>query len=239
MPADRVFVPSVAVRIPTRLIVRVAFAVLALLTVASFTAGIMRHVFGIDTAAGLIRQFNFDDEANLPTFFSALCLGACSAAMFLASAVSRRSGDGLAARWNILGIIFAAMTVDEIAQLHETLMQLIWKVYRPGGMFHYVWVIPGMIFVVVVAAAYLKFLFRLPRATRNGLMVAGAIYVAGALGMELVSGAYVEAHPAPDLTRFVLNTIEEALEVVGLILCFGVVGRHLAAAKAEISLRID
>jgi hypothetical protein len=227
------------VRIPTRPIVRVSFVILTLLAIASLAAGVTRHVIGIEYAGGLVRQFNMDEEANLPTFFSVAWLAACSGSMLLASAVSRRTGDGLALRWTILGVIFAVMTVDEAAQLHENLMLLIWKVYKPGGMFHYVWVIPGMIFVAVVGAAYLKFLFRLPKPTRYGLIVAGAIYVGGALGMELVSGAYVEVHPTPDLMRFVLNTVEETMEMVGLVMCFGVVASHIAAARTEIVLRIE
>lgn len=226
-------------RIPTRLIVRVSFVILILLTIASLAAGVTRHIIGIEYAGGLVRQFNMDEEANLPTFFSALWLGACSASMLLAAAVSRRTRDGLALRWTVLGLIFAVMTVDEAAQLHETLMLLMWKVYKPGGVFHYVWVIPGMIFVAVVGAAYLKFLFRLPKPTRYGLVVAGAIYVGGALGMELVSGAYVDAHPTPDLMRFVMNTVEEAMEMVGLVMCFGAVAAHIAAARTEIVLRIE
>lgn len=221
------------------MIVRVSFAVLGLLTVASVAAGLVRYEMGIEFAGGLIRQFNFDEEANLPTFFSVLWLGACSGTMLLAGSISRRTGDGLALRWTILGIIFAGLTVDEASQLHETLMLLMWKIDKPVGMFHYVWVIPGMMFAGVVAAAYIGFLFRLPRNTRYSLIAAGAIYVAGALGMELVSGAYVTSHPTPDLTRYFLNTLEELLEMLGVILCLRTVAMHIAAANAEFRLRFD
>ncbi len=74
--------------------------------------------------------------------------------------------------------------------------------------------------MALVAAAYLKFLFALPGATRRWLVLAVLIYLGGALGMEALGGTYSGLHGIKNLPYNVYVTIEEFMEMSGLILVF-------------------
>lgn len=55
-----------------------------------------------------------------------------------------------------------------------------------GGVFYFAWVIPGAAFVCLFALAYLGFLLAMPRPIAMTMVLAGIIYVSGAIGAEMV-----------------------------------------------------
>jgi hypothetical protein len=71
------------------------------------------------------------------------------------------------------------------------------------------------VFVVLFVLAYTRFLFHLPRRTAGLFLLAGATFVGGAIGMEMVSGAHIDAGGS-DRTYTVLVYIEESLEITGV-----------------------
>jgi hypothetical protein len=86
------------------------------------------------------------------------------------------------------------------------------------GFLYFAWVIPGILVVALLSIAYLRFLGHLPLLTRLRLILSGSIYVAGALGMELVGGYVADYHPNQSVMRGALSTIEEFLEMSGIVL---------------------
>ena len=70
----------------------------------------------------------------------------------------------------------------------------------------------------IVAFSFRRFLMALPRKIRNGMVRAGAIYVGGAVGLEVV-GSYFDALWGKEtLVRVAVITLEEGLEMLGVIL---------------------
>ena len=69
---------------------------------------------------------------------------------------------------------------------------------------------------MVTALAYLKFLLHLPRKTRDCFLLAGSIYVGGALGMEMVSGYYADAVGQRNLMYGLRTSVEKIIEMVGV-----------------------
>src|SRR5215204_4303725 len=59
--------------------------------------------------------------------------------------------------------------------------------FIPSGAIKFFWVVPGTIFVFIVLVAYLRFLADLPQSTRRLFLFAGAVFVLGALGLEMLS----------------------------------------------------
>jgi hypothetical protein len=59
--------------------------------------------------------------------------------------------------------------------------------FTPSGAISFFWVVPGAIFVFIVLLAYLRFLADLPQSTRRLFLFAGALFVLGALGIEMLS----------------------------------------------------
>ncbi|MCZ0904903.1 hypothetical protein ON021_33910, partial [Microcoleus sp. HI-ES] len=107
-----------------------------------------------------------------------------------------------------------------------------------GGIFYFVWVIPGAIFVAVTALAYLKFLRHLPRKTRDFFLLAGSIYVGGALGMEMVGGYYADAVGQRNLIYGLMVCVEEILEMVGVIVFIYALLSYIGSHLETIDLRL-
>ncbi len=110
-----------------------------------------------DELPWLLRQFfDVDEEDSLPTWYSATALLLASFLLLLISRRKRIDRDPWVRYWYGLTLAFAALSMDEVAGLHETLNSLI----------DFSWAIPGGIFAALFGLAYLRFLFHLPSRTR-------------------------------------------------------------------------
>ncbi|WP_319370802.1 hypothetical protein [uncultured Ilyobacter sp.] len=65
---------------------------------------------------------------------------------------------------------------------------------------------------------YYKFLFDLPKKTMYYFVIAGFVYLAGAIGVETISGYYRHISIEKDLIYTVMTTIEESFEMIGIII---------------------
>jgi hypothetical protein len=65
--------------------------------------------------------------------------------------------------------------------------------------------------------AYFRFVFHLSKKNRFLFIVAGGLYVGGALGLELVNGLYTETYGNDNLIHSFLINIEEILEMLGIL----------------------
>jgi hypothetical protein len=85
-------------------------------------------------------------------------------------------------------------------------------------MFHPAWLIPASILLIVFLGAYLRFVLALPLGLRRSMITAGVIYIAGAVGMELVGGVYASTNGFRTLPYALITTVEEVLEMLGIVL---------------------
>ncbi|WP_027949435.1 hypothetical protein [Haliea salexigens] len=162
-----------------------------------------------------INLFNLNLEANIPTLFSSLQL--LLAAVLLAGiAYGHRKQQESFLLWYVLATIFVFLAIDETAALHENLTVYVRTTLGTSGYFYYAWVIPYGIIAALVAGLFARFLIRLPR--RSGLYFAGSgtLYLAGALGVEMLGGKYISSPGAEELTYTIIYTLEESLEMVGI-----------------------
>jgi hypothetical protein len=148
--------------------------------------------------------FDVDAENNLPTWFSGLLLGVTAFWVWLLADAKRAEHDRWALHWRVLAIGFFVMSLDEVAGLHESI----------NTVSDVTWAIPGGILVMVIGLSYFPFLWSLPKATRNAFTLAGCLYVAGAVGVEMIGAPMVE-----DAMPYNLVTVaEEGLEMGGVII---------------------
>lgn len=205
-------------RINARKVAWSLFAVAVLLIAAHVGGMIARHVLGHGQLLGLIDTFNVNYENNVPTFFSTFLLVSCAAVLAVIAnqpAVAARE----AAYWRWLCFIFLFLAVDEDASLHELLIDPIQRHVPLDGPLYFAWVIPYSLAVLVVGLLFLKFVLRLPARTRRLVIAAGGLYLAGALGFELIAGSYLTAYGESEELRYSLLVAgEEFLEMSGIIL---------------------
>jgi hypothetical protein len=155
----------------------------------------------------LLPRLSLSYEHNVPTWLASALLLACALA---AGAIARGAAAWRRHWWGVTAV-FAYASLDETAGLHEDLGGN----FELGGVLYFDWVIPAAAILVVLAAVFLPFVRALPAVTRRRLVVAGAIYLGGAVAMELPLGWWVERAGPDSLGYGLIDWVEETLELAG------------------------
>jgi hypothetical protein len=190
---------------------------IGLLLVGHMAVVLISWFSGHDEIFGLIPLFHFGREGNIPTLFSSMILVFCAALLWLIASKHRANGSSYA-HWLGLSLIFLFLCVDETASLHERLGEPVRALLGTSGLFYYAWMIPYGLALCVFVAFYVKFLLSLSRDTMRLFILSGALYVMGAVGMEMICGWYYDTFSVRDFIYFSLVTIEELLEMFGVVL---------------------
>ena len=106
-----------------------------------------------------------------------------------------------------------------------------------GGLLYYPWVILGGLFVTIVAISFLGFLWHLPARTRWLFLLAGATFVAGAIGVEMISGLQADRFGEENFKYAMIVTAEEFLEMSAIVILIYAVLDYLTARIGAISVR--
>lgn len=170
-------------------------------------------------ARQLIRIFELGAEDNIPTHFSVVLILLSAMLLSFIFFTEKGKSDHPNVYWLILAGGFFFMAGDEAYQVHEKLINPVQN-FLPGesfGFFYFAWVIPYSILVITLGIVFYNFLRRLPSKTRNSFLLAGILYLGGAIGVELIGGAYFELHGSDNFTYNMIQTVEESLEIAGLI----------------------
>lgn len=158
--------------------------------------------------------FDVGREINLPTWFSAgLWITAGILAGYFARRASRHRGS-----WALFCAVCMVFSIDETLELHERLDVLGSELgrYLPVQL-GFTWVIPGVLIAGLIGLSLLRMVLALPRSSRAGLLAAGTIFVAGGVGIETLSGLFVQGDTLP-WQFFLLTLVEESLEMTGIAL---------------------
>lgn len=170
--------------------------------------------------------FDLRAEGNVASAFSAL-LWLVAALLMALLHVQERSSPSGRAEWGWLAGLFLFLACDEVAQVHEKLNKSMRALLGGGdqGILNYAWVIPYAVFMALVLGCCIRFLRAVDQRTSRGLLLAGAVFVAGAMGMELVESAHTHL-PLDAPLVFVSTTVEETLEMTGVLLLIHTLLRH-------------
>lgn len=177
--------------------------------------GLAAELWGTDF---LVAKLSLSYESNLPTWFSSSQLLLCALA---AGSIAHNSAQWRRHWWFITGLA-AWISLDEAAELHEHLGG-----YLGGtGVFYFDWVIPAAAIVTMLVLVFVPFIRALHPPTRMRLIVAGVVYVSGALVMELPLGWWTEQHGPDTIGYALIDWVEETLEMVGVALAVGALLAH-------------
>jgi hypothetical protein len=197
----------------------------------------LAHGFTPAPRAWWLDLFDVDTEANVPTWFSSGLLLACAFAAWL---MAERAADRVAERrgFRLLSALLAIVSADELVALHERIAAaLLSRLSALGVAALWVWALGGAI-VASLAAVLLPFLRALGPRLRSDLLLSAAVYVAGALGLEVLGQRYAAAHGWFDPVYTALAASEELLEMCGALLFLRAVGRALAGPEGIVSLHV-
>lgn len=208
--------------------------VTAVLIVLHVTGIAAERLFGVPRLIGPLRQVDLNAEGNLTAWFGSLLLLISAVLAAYVALGTRGTDQDLARRWVVLALLLAVMSADETAQLHDLATDPLRRVLGTElGLFHFAWVLPALV-VLVLAALHLAPLARaLDPAERFRLLRAAMVYVVGAVGLEMAGGLVVDRDVTEDgytLPYLCVVTLEESFELVGAVLLvsalLGIAGRH-------------
>ena len=100
------------------------------------------------------------------------------------------------------------------------------------------WVVAAAPFVVAVALGCMPLLRRLPRTIARRMVFAGAVFVLGAFGMELV-GASLFDGSAGNAPYHLAVALEEIGEMAGLVLFILALYDLIAETTASLTVRFE
>jgi len=204
--------------IPPRKVLLVLVLVSLALAAASLFGQYLRFFHGMGTALGFIENFDIEEEANFPTYFSTMLLLAAAFLLAVIARIQRLAGNRMATRWGVLAAIFVFMSLDESIGFHELVGRRMPNLDALGGTLHYAWVVPAAIAVVIVGLYFLPFLAKLPNPHRRWFIVSGFVYVGGALGVELAESAIAARTGDETWPYQLVATLQESMEMLGVSL---------------------
>ncbi|KYF70454.1 hypothetical protein [Sorangium cellulosum] len=203
---------------------RALFAALAAVAGAGLAVEVLQPILHLQNRSGVVPLLSLSYEQNVPTWYTSSLLLACSLTLAAIAAGARRAG-GFVKHWWGLCAAFLYISLDEVVEIHEAASSWI----ELGGVLYFSWVIPAAVVVAAFALAYLRFLARLPRDTRNRFLLAGGIYVTGALVLELPLGYWTEQAGSDNLVYGLIDFVEESMEMLGVNLFLLSLVDHLGA----------
>ena len=197
----------------------------ALLFVMNGVVVLRLYQTGQNHASGWLRFFNFDSESNLPTWFSVFLLGTAAWKLWQLSKLDSVRQTF----WRILGGVFAFLALDELAQIHEKFNSIGRDLvgYREGidgGWLHHAWTLPYLLIFVVLGVFLLPTLLRLPRPLLLRFVLAGTLFLLGAVGVEMFTGTILTS-TGKNTGYYLSTTLEESLEMLGVIYFIFLLGK--------------
>ena len=166
---------------------------------------------------------DLDIEKNIPSLYSGFALFVSSLLFLCISSLEEKQGKKRR-YWLGLAAVFLFLSLDESFVLHERLSTYTEEyikstgIIKASGLLYFPWIIPYSILMIILGLLYFRFILSLPRKTTVLLILSAIIFFTGAVGFDMLGGREAELHSYYTLTYIVLFTIEEFLEMIGVVL---------------------
>ena len=232
---------TVTIRLTARRITVFFGALTVFFVVANLGDIVARFFLNIHSAFGLIRLFDSDEEQSIPTYFSTVLLLFTALMLALIGHTTRANKLVGAAYWFGLSAVFLFLSVDEAVSIHEVFTKSLRKyVDKDVEVLHLMaWVIPYAVLALGVGVVYLRFLWNLPRRLAIYMVASAAIYVGGAIGVELLTGwLFIEDNQQFGFGYHLAAAAEEAMEMGGIVLFLFAVSDYAEKTFGTIQITI-
>jgi hypothetical protein len=249
----------------TKTIVRTIIIAVVLITLAGLAARFALYMWGEGALLRPLGLFDVGREDSIPTWFESMQFMLCSVLLAVIAVAKKQHSERYSLHWGVLSIIFLYLSLDEVATIHETIGGELERLlhnstgFNASGAISFFWVVPGAAFVFIVLLAYVRFLAYLPRTTRRLFLFAGALFVLGALGLEMLTAQVVSssggianwlvsashgivdrdsASAIPTILKGVQTSIEEMFEMLGLTAFIYGLLSYISSHVEDMSVRV-
>ncbi len=184
-----------------------------MLTAASLLLNLSSLYADWRTPHSILRMFDVDQENNIPTVYSVLALFLTCLSLLVITHHHKQNKEPYV-YWLGLTLAFFYLSVDEGSSIHDFIairnLPVQWDILGFG------WVVPYGALVLFLGCVYFKFWLQLVPELRKLLLIAGVLYVVGAIGCEMLEAIDYDktVGVVVDLKYVLLCTAEELLEMV-------------------------
>jgi len=194
----------------------IIISTLILLTISSY---LFTHVTGYDSVLGFLRLVDVGSERSIPTYFSTFNLLLASILIFIIYTSEKIINRSTARYWLLLFLLFLFLSIDEGTSIHENFG----NIHRYHGIILPIfeihsWVPYGIMFTLITGVIFIPFIKSLSTYTATYFVIAGAVFIGGAIGIEFLSAVVVHMGFAErgDLIYQLHQALEEGLEMCGI-----------------------
>ncbi len=225
------------VAISPKRVTQILTSVILFLTLVHLAAFFLFHYLGYPWLISVQKIFNVTKERNIPTWYASSTLLLSALMLAVIAFAKKKEGASFVLHWTALSFIFIYLSFDEAFVVHEKWSIPLRAYFNAGGFFHYAWVIPAIAFVLIFVLAYLRFLVDLPVSTRRLFLIAGALFVGGAIGLEMFSGYYQSYYGRYNIPFLIIVAAEEFLEMLGIVVFIHALISYLGSN--DVRIRFD
>ena len=180
--------------------------------------------------------FDLSGKQSIPRFFSTVMLLLCSGLLLTIAVAKKRDNTPGFLYWLGLAFIFLLLSITKNTAIHENLAVSIRSVLNMSKIQFYAWAY-GMVSVIFLVV-YLRFLLGLPRRTMFLFAIGGAVFIGGAFGLDLVVAYLGKSFDHQTLAYIGLSTLEEVLEMAGIIVFVYALLSYMSSELKWIRVRI-
>lgn len=231
---------TIPIPVSHKVFARGQYAIVAVLLLACAAIYVFRDVTGHGTILGLVDFFDVSSETSLPTYFSSINLLVGAILTGVVALLSRQQDSKLFPYWALLALLFAYMSIDEAATVHEKFVSF----YEALGVSipqieSHGWLLLGSVLALLVGGIFVPFLLRLPKWLAARFFIAGSIFLTGAIGFEFIGALMFHTGYAErgDLIYELRRVAEEGCEMFAVAFFNCTVLRALVATDVKLVLR--
>jgi hypothetical protein len=229
--------------IPLRRTVGVLAALIVAFSVVSFAGQIVaEYVITENQYVDRIASWlDVNAEASIPTWYATVTLMACGVLLAVIAIDARVRGRAYAPHWALLAIGFGLLSLEEVIGVHSQATKVLRSAVSITDGAGYA-IVLGLIVLVglgLLAWVFGRFFLALPRRQRMLFTTGLVIYLVGVFGSDAVGDYLHDAFGEGSLLYIVVLTVEEALEMTGVLLILTGLLDHIdrAVGRIEIGVR--
>jgi hypothetical protein len=222
-------------------ITKILLTIVGFLLIANLIGIYLKWVSGYNTAFGFVPLFDLDQEFNLPTFYSSMALLFSALLLLLISNEEATVKSPYAFHWKMMGFIFIVLAIDEVVSIHNHFGRIVPYFITVPYYFdvsrYWVFVYIPRLFVFMVV--FYKFFINLPYLTRISFVIAGSVFIIGAVGIEILEDQYIRLMGGPDVYYALLYSAEELFEMIGIVLFIRALVQYINVNSKNPNLQIN
>lgn len=212
-------------------------AVVAFLMTMHLAVTYARFVLGREHVFGLVRMFDVVAEANVPSWWSSVLLLICAALLGVVARIAFVQRDRYRWHWLALGLLFVLLSLDEAAMIHEAVQAMLRRDLSRGDAEHTLAsILYTSLLATIAFVGSARFLAALPRRTAGLFVLAGAMFVAGAIGVDFLGELHKSENGSENLVYALTSGLEEAMEMLAVTLFIYALLDHLQDASGRVTL---